>query len=148
ALYFTPEDITCTGLMQLRVTALVDVDTMLELISRLPRLAYLTLTDLILDDFLSNISIPESVEHDPVPPLDTAITRLSITMRELESCMVADLVVKYMLLRMPTLTDLEVVGLPEMPIMDFVDEYCQWYPHLAHVDIALEAEDRYWYLSE
>ncbi|KAJ1731927.1 hypothetical protein LPJ61_002293, partial [Coemansia biformis] len=107
ALYFTPEDITCTGLTQLRVTALVDVDTMLEPISRLPRLAYLTLTDLILDDFQSDISIPESVEHDPVPPLDTAITRLSITMRELESCIVADLVVKYMLLRMPTLTALE-----------------------------------------
>ncbi|KAJ1726772.1 hypothetical protein LPJ61_004970, partial [Coemansia biformis] len=81
------------------------------------------------------ISIPERMEHEPLSPLDTNISELSITMYQLPSPEAGAMVAKYLLLKLPTLASLALGGFPEQPIVTFVGEYSHWYPHLATVDI-------------
>ncbi|KAJ1731466.1 hypothetical protein LPJ61_002521 [Coemansia biformis] len=138
-----PENITCIDLTQLTVMAPTSVDTMLGLIHKLPRLTSLELYNLTLDNIKSNISIPSSGDHQLAAPMDTSISEISITIfRHQYPPELAVPVVKYLLLVIPSLTTFYAAQTPRGPIMAFVDEYAQQYPHLAGIDLRLYQEYR------
>ncbi|KAJ1722299.1 hypothetical protein LPJ61_005944 [Coemansia biformis] len=83
----------------------------------------------------SDISIPASKEHEPVTPLSTTITSLDLYLTGYRKLKEAVPLVKYVLLKIPTLTSFLVTQIGKRPILGFVDEYSQWYPHLANVKL-------------
>ncbi|KAJ1718078.1 hypothetical protein LPJ61_006881, partial [Coemansia biformis] len=119
-----PEDITCTNLTELLVAAPASVDTMLGLIRRLPNLVHLTVKNLMLDDVQTDISIPTGRVCEPVTPLDTKISRLTFRYScPLYSPEQAIAVAKYLLLAIPTLTELFPGQTPKQPVLGFIAEY-------------------------
>ncbi|KAJ2806534.1 hypothetical protein H4R21_000828 [Coemansia helicoidea] len=126
-----PEDITCTSLTLLAISALTGVDTMLALIKKLPNLARLALLNLDLSDIQADISIPEADEDAVVAPLRTSLTSLVMncdTGRHSPDMAVA--VVKYMLVAIPTLVEINTRRTPKNPVVQFVEAYAPRYPHL------------------
>ncbi|KAJ1718103.1 hypothetical protein LPJ61_006856, partial [Coemansia biformis] len=129
---FQPERITCTGLTRLLIDAPVSVDTMLDLIRRLPRLDALTLYDLLLDDIQADMSIPGSRAYNLATPLNTKLRKLAINFsRERYPPDLAIPVAKYLLLSIPTLAVFFASQTPKIPILAFMNDYYKQYPHLA-----------------
>ncbi|KAJ2765859.1 hypothetical protein IWQ56_003932, partial [Coemansia nantahalensis] len=46
-------------------------------------------------------------------------------------------VAKYVLLRIPSLTELLAAQIPKSPVVSFVEEYASRYPHLSGVNLTL-----------
>ncbi|KAJ2716486.1 hypothetical protein H4R19_000625 [Coemansia spiralis] len=126
-----PEHISCTTLTALEVTGPMGVDSMLGLIGKLPQLTSLLLRNLQLDDIQSDISIPASGTHVLEAPLHTKLRAVSIQITQHPSPEPAAAVVKYLLLRTPTLARLHTWNVPVRQVRDFVAEYSAWHPHLA-----------------
>ncbi|KAJ2713374.1 hypothetical protein H4R19_002284 [Coemansia spiralis] len=133
-----PEFVTCTQLTHLYLCGPTGVDDLMEHVRRQPLLKVLSVNDLMMDDIQTDFTIPACAEHEPVTPLDTQIRKLVI-MGDQEDELQEQVtqIVKYLLLKIPTLTSL--FSLPVIPkqIRDFVDEYAQWYPHLANIKLEL-----------
>ncbi|KAJ2716304.1 hypothetical protein H4R19_000726, partial [Coemansia spiralis] len=86
----------------------------------------------------TDFSIPECAEHELMAPLDTQITRLSIWRIEQEELPELALsILKYLLLRIPTLKFVTALFAREEPIQAFINEYVQWYPHLANIELMM-----------
>ncbi|KAJ2779450.1 hypothetical protein H4R18_004001 [Coemansia javaensis] len=137
-----PELIMCTSLTYLVVRAPTSLDTMLGLIHRLPRLTSLGLWKLTLDEIQADISVPAPGEGCVVEPLDTQLKVVSINVNQDQpSWEMVVPVTKYLLLRIPTLARLNADHAPEKPIMDFVQQYSEWYPHLTHINFSLNDSD-------
>ncbi|KAJ2710959.1 hypothetical protein H4R19_003488, partial [Coemansia spiralis] len=99
-----PELITYTGLTHLQLDGQMNADDVVQLIRRQRRLVSLHIDGLTLGDARTDFSIPESADHEPVPPLDTQVKRLSILRIERgELPELGARVLKYLLLRIPTL---------------------------------------------
>ncbi|KAJ1727384.1 hypothetical protein LPJ61_004597 [Coemansia biformis] len=128
-----PEFITCTALTRLCITASTNVDTMLGFFQHLPNLTKLVVHNLMLDDIQSDLSIPDASSHTPVEPLDTKLNILAINYNKNQySPDMAVAVAKYMLLKVPMLAQFNVAQIPRQPIVDFVETFAQWYPHLSN----------------
>ncbi|KAJ2777878.1 hypothetical protein H4R18_004918 [Coemansia javaensis] len=111
------------------------LDAMLGLIFRFPNLTNLGIHGLALDEIQTDISIPEPGKGCVVAPLDTGLKTLSINVnQEQPSWEMVVPVAKYLLLQIPTLTIFIAAHAPEKLVMDFVQEYSEWHPHLAHVN--------------
>ncbi|KAJ2705853.1 hypothetical protein H4R19_005076 [Coemansia spiralis] len=129
-----PELITYTGLTHLQLNGPMNADDVMELIRRLPHLVSLHIDYLNLADAQTDFSIPECAEHEPMAPLDTQIRRLTIA--DVHHGKLPELglrMLKYMQLRIPTLKFINTQFAPEEQIQAFLEEYVQWYPHLANV---------------
>ncbi|KAJ1721991.1 hypothetical protein LPJ61_005978 [Coemansia biformis] len=134
-----PEDIAGTGLTRLVVATPTCVDSMLGFIGTHPDLDSLTLSSLATGEIVSDIWIPESGARALVAPLDTRIRTISFKIRrQLYSPDVAIPAVKYLLLRIPTLVELLAPEIPKRPIVDFISEHVQRYPHLASIRLRLD----------
>ncbi|KAJ2807386.1 hypothetical protein H4R21_000495 [Coemansia helicoidea] len=133
-----PDSITCTALTHLLVAARTSVDTMLAFIERLPNLTELTLYTLDLSDTQADISVPGADEDTVVEPLHTWLESLTIEYDiSIHSPDTATAVVKYMLLRIPTLFRLVSRMTPEGLVLSFVEQYAPRYPHLRGVEMEL-----------
>ncbi|KAJ2806296.1 hypothetical protein H4R21_000927 [Coemansia helicoidea] len=137
-----PDSITCTALTQLNVAARTSVDTMLALIKKLPNLIGLAFFDLDLSDSQVDMSAPEADKDTVVEPLHMSLEYLVIKYdMRIHSPDTAVAVVKYMLVRIPTLFRLVSEMTPKSPVLDFVDKYAPRYPHLRGVDLVLRRGD-------
>ncbi|KAJ2708154.1 hypothetical protein H4R19_004834 [Coemansia spiralis] len=111
-------------------------DDVMEHIRRQPHLVSLAVEDLRVANIQTDLSIPAGAEHEPVEPLDTRITKLDVSIGfGPQPLQLAAAMVTYLLLRIPTLRQLKTFKVPQESIRDFVNEYVQWYPHLAHVEL-------------
>ncbi|KAJ2807342.1 hypothetical protein H4R21_000518 [Coemansia helicoidea] len=144
-----PESITCTALTRLSVSAPTSVGTMLAIIGRLPNLVKLTFFDLCLRGIQADISIPDADADAAVEPLHKSLNGLAINYeRRRLSPDMAVAVAKYVLLRIPSLTQLVAVQTPASPVVSFVEEYASCYPHLSSVQLKLndsEGSENYKY---
>ncbi|KAJ2779127.1 hypothetical protein H4R18_004192 [Coemansia javaensis] len=130
-----PEHITCTSLTWLEILPLTSADTMLGLLQRLPNLAVLKLWNLTLDDIQAAVSVPKPGEGCPVEPFDARLRILHICARRNEKRLKAPApVVKYLLLKTPTLAEARLAGVSIKRIAKFVVMYSGQYPHLASID--------------
>ncbi|KAJ2804194.1 hypothetical protein H4R21_001734 [Coemansia helicoidea] len=135
-----PEHITCTALTHLQVWPITSADTMLAIIARLPNLVNATFSALDLFEVQADLSVPAADEDTVVEPLHRSLERLDIrydTERNDQEVGVA--LAKYMLLRLPTLTELLAAQTPEEPVLSFVEEYVPRYPHLSDIELTLYA---------
>ncbi|KAJ2716634.1 hypothetical protein H4R19_000525 [Coemansia spiralis] len=108
------------------------------LIHKLPHLVSLRVDYLTQADTQTDFSIPECAEHEPVAPLDTQLRELAI--KDGYGLMTTDLalsMLKYLLLRIPTLKSITTQFVPVEQIQAFVEEYIQWYPHLANIKLVV-----------
>ncbi|KAJ2799214.1 hypothetical protein H4R21_003629 [Coemansia helicoidea] len=134
-----PASITCTALTHLLVSAPTGVDTVLELIEKLPNLIKLTFYNLDFSDIQADMSIPEADGEAAVAPLRTSLKGLAIGHnREQHSLDTAVTVVRHMLLRIPTLAHLLAVQTPRSPVLSFVEAYAPCYPHMGGVKLELD----------
>ncbi|KAJ2705959.1 hypothetical protein H4R19_005063, partial [Coemansia spiralis] len=89
-----------------------------------------------LADAQTDFTIPECAEHEPVAPLDTQIWRLTIDDVQLGGSLeLRSQILKYLLLRIPTLKSVTTHFVPVEQVQAFIDEYVQWYPHLANIKL-------------
>ncbi|KAJ2713837.1 hypothetical protein H4R19_002052 [Coemansia spiralis] len=131
------ELITYTGLTHLSFNGPMDADDVMELIHRLPHLVSLRVDCLDLVDTQTDFTIPECSEHEPMTPLDTQIKSLGIyRIEQDELSELGTRVLKYLLLRIPTLKFVKTQFVPVEQIQAFIDAYVQWYPHLANIKLA------------
>ncbi|KAJ2714555.1 hypothetical protein H4R19_001663 [Coemansia spiralis] len=134
----TPELITYTGLTHLNFFVLMKADDVMGLIHKLPHLICLRVDWLTVADTQTDFSIPECAEHEPVPQLDTQIKRLMLLrLNRGELPELAVSILKYLLLRIPTLKFVTALFAREEPIQAFINEYVQWYPHLANIKFTM-----------
>ncbi|KAJ2697786.1 hypothetical protein H4R19_005639, partial [Coemansia spiralis] len=111
---------------------------MMEYIHRQPQLVSLVVNKLMLGNIRSDLSIPECAEHKPVESLDTQLRELTIhNDRGLGSSLPSMPMLRYLLLKIPTLRLVAATGMPKEPIKTFIDEYVQWYPHLANIKLVM-----------
>ncbi|KAJ2702255.1 hypothetical protein H4R19_005371, partial [Coemansia spiralis] len=131
------ERITYTRLTHLEVFGFISVDVMIRLIHRLPHLVSLHFSCLNLENVQTDFSIPECAEHEPMAPLDTQIRYLYLQQMEdqYELPELALSMLKYLLLRIPTLRSVTTELVPVEQTQAFIDEYVQWYPHLANIQL-------------
>ncbi|KAJ2708900.1 hypothetical protein H4R19_004516, partial [Coemansia spiralis] len=128
------EQITYTRLTHLQLFGSTSVDDVMQLIRRLPHLVSLHVAYLNLDDIQTDFSIPECAEHEPMAPLDTQIKRLTIEYVQIVgSPELGAQMLKYLLLRIPTLKSFNTLFVSVEQLQAFIDEYVQWYPHLANI---------------
>ncbi|KAJ2805116.1 hypothetical protein H4R21_001383 [Coemansia helicoidea] len=135
-----PESITCTALTHLRVKAPTSVDAMLAIIRALPNLVELTLKDLDLSDIQVDVAITEADKGAAVEPLHSSLQSLNIDLsgsRRKQVSVRAVAVLKYMLLRIPTLARVYSAEIPKEPVLDFVGAYAPRYPRLSSVVLNL-----------
>ncbi|KAJ2711793.1 hypothetical protein H4R19_003075, partial [Coemansia spiralis] len=121
--------ITYTGITHLYLLAEVSVDDVLELINRQQHLVSLQVAYFDLFDIHADISIPECAEHELVVPLDTQLREL--TLRDDSGPEIP--IFKYLLVRIPTLRVVTTGAFAYQQLHTFVDDYVQWYPHLANI---------------
>ncbi|KAJ1718209.1 hypothetical protein LPJ61_006755 [Coemansia biformis] len=120
----------------LTVATAIDADTIIELIQMLPRLTELRLSYCVLSAIRTDISIPEPGAHQPIEPFDTRIQRLECCLsRENRPPELEIQLVRFLLLKIPTLTKLVATTVSRQAIDSFINEYVQWYPHLSRVDL-------------
>ncbi|KAJ2716979.1 hypothetical protein H4R19_000288 [Coemansia spiralis] len=137
-LHVAPEEITCTALTRLLIASPAPVDTMLALIEKLPRLTRLTFDKLLNENIQRDISIPEADEDAVVEPLSTSLKVLGINYNIYEHLPdIAVAVAKYLLLRIPTLTQLFAAQTPKDGVHGFVQSYSACYPRLGAVELKL-----------
>ncbi|KAJ2783128.1 hypothetical protein H4R18_001876 [Coemansia javaensis] len=129
-------------LTRLELHAPTGVDAALLIIKRLPSLVMLGFWRLVLDDIRSNISVPEPNGSCLVEPLNTRIETLwlhtSRGKQRQEACVVF---IQYALLTIPSLKHVLAEGAPREPILDFIDTYLGWHPHLTDVVFDFGYED-------
>ncbi|KAJ2712929.1 hypothetical protein H4R19_002501 [Coemansia spiralis] len=131
-----PELITYTGLTHLHFNGPMSADDVIQLIRRQRQLVYLHINGLNLDDIQTDFSIPACAEHEPVAPLVTQLRGLAISKGHVPMTIdLAFAMLKYLLLRIPTLKSVTTRFVPVEKIQAFIDEYIQWYPHLANVKL-------------
>ncbi|KAJ2808464.1 hypothetical protein H4R21_000053, partial [Coemansia helicoidea] len=107
-----PESITCTALTHLSVSGPTSAD----------------------------ISIPEADVDAVVEPLHTSLNGLALnynTRGQSPDMTVVVAVAKYVLLRIPSLTELLAAQVPKSPVASFVEEYASRYPRLSGVKLKL-----------
>ncbi|KAJ2713548.1 hypothetical protein H4R19_002191 [Coemansia spiralis] len=130
------EHITNTRLTHLQALTSTGIDDIIQLIHRQRHLVSLGVNILNLADAQTDFSIPESAEHEPMAPLDTQIWTLAIDNVQLGgSPELGAQILKYLLLRIPTLKSVTAEFVPVEEIQAFIDEYVQWYPHLANIKL-------------
>ncbi|KAJ2710881.1 hypothetical protein H4R19_003525 [Coemansia spiralis] len=128
------ELITYTGLTHLLLSGPTNADDVMGLIHKLPHLVSLQAGHLTLADAQTVISIPECTECGPMAPLDTQIKRLDIQRVGQEGSLdLALSILRYLLLRIPTLKSVTAPFAPEETIQAFIDKHVQRYPHLANI---------------
>ncbi|KAJ2808412.1 hypothetical protein H4R21_000001 [Coemansia helicoidea] len=135
-----PALVTCTDLTALNVLAPTSVDSMLGLITRLPRLAKLVLHRVTFDKIQTDLSVPPRDAYDLIAPLDTQLERLSINPVRQQG--VVDAVIQtinYLLLKIPTLGYIDSTHAPKQQVLEFVGDNVWRYPHLAHVNLNLSS---------
>ncbi|KAJ2711884.1 hypothetical protein H4R19_003037, partial [Coemansia spiralis] len=99
-----------------------------------PRLESLKVDNPQFDNIQTDFSIPASTAHEPVAPLDTQLKELSFIMSSgWQMSELAVPMIKYLLLKLPTLRILDPGSIPKEPIQAFIAKYAQWYPHLEKV---------------
>ncbi|KAJ2778819.1 hypothetical protein H4R18_004369, partial [Coemansia javaensis] len=137
-----PETITCTRLTHLALGAATSLDAMLGLIHKLPNLASMGLWELALDDIQGVILVPEPVGGCVVEPLDTRLKVVSINVdQNRPSWRMVTQAAKYLAAMIPTLFRFTAIHAPKKPIMSFVREYSELYPHLTGVNFTLNDSD-------
>ncbi|KAJ2711981.1 hypothetical protein H4R19_002990 [Coemansia spiralis] len=128
------ELITYMGLTHLQLDGETNADDVMGLIRRLPHLVSLHVNCLNMADAQTDFSIPECAEHEPMAPLDTQIKILNILcVGQVWSPELGVQMIKYLLLRISTLKSVTTIIRPWEQIQAFIDDYVQWYPHLANI---------------
>ncbi|KAJ2713299.1 hypothetical protein H4R19_002321 [Coemansia spiralis] len=133
---------TYTKLTHLELTAPTSVDDMMAHIHSQPRLVSLAVNNLVLTNCKTDLSIPSSTEHELVTPLDTQIGVLSIGGAHSRGWQKKGVsMLKYLLLKMPTLSEVRAQRIPSKPIQAFVNKYAQQYPHLTNIRLQLSSSN-------
>ncbi|KAJ2706691.1 hypothetical protein H4R19_004987 [Coemansia spiralis] len=130
-----PELIAYTGLTHLDLNGPTNADDVMVLIHRMPRLMSLSVISLNLADAQTDFSIPQRAEHEPVVPLNTQIKTLAISPFDPRESNLTLSMLKYLMLRTPTLKSVTAAFAPVEEIQAFIDEYVLWYPHLANIEL-------------
>ncbi|KAJ1727005.1 hypothetical protein LPJ61_004821 [Coemansia biformis] len=131
---FQLENIAFTGLTDLWTTAPTGVDEVFGCIRKLPLLTSLTIVNCTFGDIQTDITVPDSGEHEAIEPFKTRIQRLQLRMcRDSFVFDSAVMVVKYLLLRMPSVVRFATSDIPQQPIARFASKYSRQYPHLVNV---------------
>ncbi|KAJ2717341.1 hypothetical protein H4R19_000093 [Coemansia spiralis] len=130
------ELITYTGLTHLYFNGPMNADDVMQLICRQRHLVSLCVSFLNMAEAQTDFSIPECAENEPVAPLDTQLRELIIkNVYEPMTIALAFSMLKYLLLRLPTLKSVTAQFVPVEQIQAFIDQHVQWYPHLANVKL-------------
>ncbi|KAJ2803311.1 hypothetical protein H4R21_002081 [Coemansia helicoidea] len=136
-----PEDLTYTALTHLEFHATTDVASILAIIGRLPNLVDLYHTELEWGELG-----PEDLDYDAydsatVKPFHTSLQALDIDFDSDERCPAMEVrLVQYLLLRIPTLTELIAWATPGKPVRRFVAEYAPRHPRLLSVNLTLDED--------
>ncbi|KAJ2779292.1 hypothetical protein H4R18_004100 [Coemansia javaensis] len=128
-----PEHITCTSITSLYIRPSVGVGTMLGLIGKLPKLASIYISYLNADEAEADLQLPGPDEDCVVEPLSTSIREITIA----ESSVLGGSpeIIKYLLLKIPSLARLHAAFRPKRRIAEFVDAYSTRYPRLLGVKL-------------
>ncbi|KAJ2712816.1 hypothetical protein H4R19_002562 [Coemansia spiralis] len=127
---------TYTGLTHLSLSMPTSVDDVMSHIRTQPRLVSLEIDNLSLADIQADFSIPDDVEHKPVAPLDTQLRELTVHIGDgPEPDELALPMLKYLLLKTPTLRLVTTERMYQQTLRDYIDEYAQWCPHLANITL-------------
>ncbi|KAJ1726094.1 hypothetical protein LPJ61_005425 [Coemansia biformis] len=119
-----PSSITSPTLTRLLVGGPASVDTMFELIQRLPNLVGLIFHALDMDNVQTDVSVPEPGDHAPMEPYGTKLTGMAINYKEdKHSPDLAAAIAKHLLLKIPTLTKFFAYQTPVQPVLDFAETY-------------------------
>ncbi|KAJ2778443.1 hypothetical protein H4R18_004603, partial [Coemansia javaensis] len=129
-----PADLESTALTCLCIRAPTTVDSIVEFIHRLPRLATLDLGCVAVHATQLDILVP-GPDEPLIAPLATALECVSVQFEYNARPEETVSLLKYLLLRIPTLVKLASYATPRQPIVDFVARYFGSYPHLAQVKI-------------
>ncbi|KAJ2784319.1 hypothetical protein H4R18_001205 [Coemansia javaensis] len=138
ALSVLPEAITCTLITQLTIAPAISVDTVLNLVQRLPSLTSLEVYTCLTDGAQADLSVPEPGSGYMVDPFETKMKKMYISGHE-QNALVA--LAKYLLLRIPTLQTFGSLDIPERLIVAFVGAYLEQYPRLADIRLELGSSD-------
>ncbi|KAJ2159197.1 hypothetical protein GGF46_003206 [Coemansia sp. RSA 552] len=134
---FDPQAIDYEGLTRLRVAAPTNIETVITTINKFPRLTALTFRHLTADTTVpAEIPVKDLADNTPLvlEPFATSVERLYIEYRANQYPQQTLLAVaKYLLLRMPSLTDVLLRNLPESLFQPFIAAYKGAYPHLKHI---------------
>ncbi|KAJ2710821.1 hypothetical protein H4R19_003554 [Coemansia spiralis] len=106
---------------------------MMEHIRMQPHLVGLIIDSIRVTDTQTDFSIPECADHEPVAPLDTQFKNLFIHIGETQSPEEVIPVLKFLMLKVRTLVSIAAPQVPMKPLQAFIDDYVQWYPHLANI---------------
>ncbi|KAJ2802468.1 hypothetical protein H4R21_002409, partial [Coemansia helicoidea] len=101
----------------------------------------------------TELSVPGADEDADVERLHSSLEGLALNhSTSTQPSSMAVVVVKYLLLRIPTLTELLAAQVPESPVLEFVEAYAPRYPHLGDVELTLNNDgnfaNRKWGFSE
>ncbi|KAJ2706561.1 hypothetical protein H4R19_004996, partial [Coemansia spiralis] len=119
-----PELVTYTRLTHLYLCGPTGVDDLMEHIHRQPLLQVFAVDKQLVAGIPIDFSIPACAEHEPIMPFDTQIRELHIYSEfELRLYEEEISMVKYLLLRIPTLRQVIPGTIPTRLLRDFVDEY-------------------------
>ncbi|KAJ2711688.1 hypothetical protein H4R19_003131 [Coemansia spiralis] len=134
---FSVDSIFGVGLTDLTVQRLISVDDMLALAGNLPRLERLSVRCDGCSTVQSDISLPKPSERShPVHPLSTSIRWLYIDVRnERRRCSQRTALVKFILLKIPSLDLLDMTCADNAKLMRFNKSHKLWYPRLGTVKV-------------
>ncbi|KAJ2782602.1 hypothetical protein H4R18_002170 [Coemansia javaensis] len=131
-----PEIFASTPVTRLEVSTYINLDTMVALIRRLPRLSSLDIRRVDAPRIRSDVSVPE-------PGADRLVEPISSTLKSVCAAFDCDrknpepavLTLKYLLLALPSLSGISAYDIPGDTMDGFVEDYADQYPHLARLRI-------------
>ncbi|KAJ2782601.1 hypothetical protein H4R18_002169 [Coemansia javaensis] len=127
-------DTASTSLTRLDASMNINLDAMVALIRRLPRLSSLRIRQVKAYDIPPGISVPEPGADRLVEPISTTLKTVRITFDcDNKNPEPAVLTLKYLLLAVPSLSTISVYDIPGDPMDGFVEDHANQYPHLARL---------------
>ncbi|KAJ2775750.1 hypothetical protein H4R18_005948 [Coemansia javaensis] len=124
------------GVFPARMDQYVNTDTMVAFIRCLPRLSDLDIRGLIPYHTHPDISVPEPGSDRLVEPISSTLKSMRISFyHDDQKPEPAVLVLKYLLLAVPSLSSISAHRIPSDLMAGFVDVYANQYPHLARLKI-------------
>ncbi|KAJ2716328.1 hypothetical protein H4R19_000710 [Coemansia spiralis] len=126
--------IALTGLTKLVVEMRISANVLLGIIGKLPRLAILIALRSTRDPILADVAIPGPGGRHPVEPRGTKLQTLSYGQLDTHELSDVDVgLYKYFLLKFPSLRWFGAEDELTKKLVPFVEDYGEWYPHLARV---------------
>ncbi|KAJ2785427.1 hypothetical protein H4R18_000510 [Coemansia javaensis] len=137
-----PEHITFTSITELRISPSANMDAMLGLLQRLPKLVNVWFDSFDAETVDVDLLLPGPDEGCAVEPLHASIKKMEVySIDSAASRENSAAVVNYLLLKIPTLARLNAHRTLSAPVLQFVKAYSEQHPRLSRVKLRLCNEE-------